>query len=376
MYDVEVLLRQPHLQVPSLLEIPLAETAIGKSSDVWSPYQNPTESSAHQAFLANPAYALAGAAQPREIVETVFENPQRAVQGLRRGDIDLLDRVFPADVASLQREAGLQVRAYRLPSLHLLIPNPARVYSGHRGFRRALAYAIDRRRILRSELLGGRELAGCEVLSGPFPRGIDGDDPLAYAYDFRIDPRAYDPRHARTLLQLAQIELQREAQKNQDALPPMTELVLAFPPSELARVACAAIMEDWKVLGVTCVLRPLPAPEAWPVDDDWDFYYLDCVMQEPLIDAPRLLAADGLAGCPSPHLNLALRQLQQATSWKQAGDRLRAIHQICFDDASVLPLWQLVDHLAFRRELVGVKESPVTTYQGIEGWSLQYATGE
>ena len=375
-YDVEVLLRQPHLRVQSLLGIPLTETAIGKSSNAWSPYHHSTEESAGGAFVANPAYALAGAAQPREIVERVFENPRRAVQGLRRGEIDLLDRVFPADVANLQRDANLQVRAYCVPSLHLLVPNPARVYSGHRGFRRALTYATDRQRILRSELLGGRELTGCEVLSGPFPRGIDGDDPLAYAYDFQINPRAYDPRHARTLMQLAQIEIQREAQKNQETVPPMTELVVAFPPSELARVACAAIIEDWKLLGLTCVLRPLAPQEAWPVDEDWDFFYLDCVMQEPLVDAPRLLAADGLAGCTSPHLNLALRQLQRATSWKEAGDRLRAIHQICSDDASVIPLWQLVDHLAFRPELGGVSNNPVTTYQNIEGWSLQYANPE
>ena len=96
-------------------------------------------------------------------------------------------------------------------------------------------------------------------------------------------------------------------------------------------------------------------------------------MQEPLVDAPRLLAADGFAACPSPYLNLALRQLQRATNWTQVGDRLRAIHQICFDDTSVIPLWQLVDSMACRKELAGMVDRPVTTYQAIEKWSWNFA---
>jgi hypothetical protein len=201
---------------------------------------------------------------------------------------------------------------------------------------------------------------------------VDSDDPLGYAYDFRIEPRAYDPRHARTLLQLAQIELQKEAQKNQQTPPQLTNLVLAFPASEIARVACAAMVEDLKLLGIDCTLQPLSPGLCWPTDDNWDLIYLDCVMEEPLVDAPHLLATEGFAACSSPHLNLALRQLQQATSWNQAGDRLRAVHQICFDDTSIIPLWQLIDHLASARELMGLVGHPVTTYQGVESWSLQY----
>jgi ABC-type transport system substrate-binding protein len=295
------------------------------------------------------------------------------VQALRRGEIDLIDRVFPADVTNLSRDEQLQLRAYRLPSLHVLVPNPARPYPANRVFRRCVAYALDREHILRRELLGGRNLAGCRLISGPFPLGVTVDDPLGYAYDSRVDPRAYDPRHARILLQLAHIEIKAEAEKNKESPPEMKELVLAFPTSELARVACSAMVEDLKVLGLACNLRPLPPGTCRPDDDRWDLLYVDYVMQEPLVDAPRLLAADGFAACPSPHLNLALRQLQRAISWNQAGERLRAVHQVCYDDTSVIPLWQLVDYAAYRQELAGLVDSPVTTYQAIEGWSLKFA---
>jgi hypothetical protein len=173
---------------------------------------------------------------------------------------------------------------------------------------------------------------------------------------------------------LAQIEMQKEAQKNQETPPQLTSLVLAFPASELARVACASMVEDLKLLGIDCTLQPLAPGSCWPEDDTWDLLYLDCVLEEPLVDAPHLLATDGLAACSSPHLNLALRQLQRATNWNQAGDRLRAVHQICFDDTSVIPLWQLVDHLATARELTGLADQPITPYHGVENWTLQYVT--
>ena len=372
-HRIDLTFRRPHLRVQALLDIPLSGGETDGESAYWQPYRGQFAQDDDPRYLANEHYLLAGSAQPHEIVEHTFDNPQQAVRALRRGEIDLLDRVFPADVASLRSDEQLQVRAYRLPSLHVLVPNPTRPYTANRVFRRCVAYALDRDHILRQELLGGRDLSGCRLISGPFPPGIDGDDPLGYAYDSRVEPRAYDPRHARTLLQLARIEINAEAQKNQQSPPEMTELVLAFPASELARVACAAIVEDLKVLGLPSSLRPLAPGTCRPDDDRWDFLYVDYVMQEPLVDAPRLLAADGFAGCPSPHLNLALRQLQRATSWNQAGDRLRAVHQICYDDTSVIPLWQLIDYLACRKELGGVVENPVRTYQAIEGWSLQFA---
>ncbi len=219
-------------------------------SPIWQPAE-----SANQSYVANRTYLLAASGEPREVLERMFDSPQQALRALRRGEIDLVDRVFPADVDALQRDESLQVRAYRLPSLHVLVPNPTRPYTANRLFRRCIVYALDRQRILQQELLAGRDLPGCRLISGPFPLGIDPDDPLGYASDTRIEPRSYDPRHARTLLQLAQIEIQAEAQKNQQPRPELTELVLAHPASDLARLACAAMADDLKVLGVNCSVR-------------------------------------------------------------------------------------------------------------------------
>ena len=161
------------------------------------------------------------------------------------------------------------------------------------------------------------------------------------------------------------------AEKSQRAPPTLGELTLVCPASEIARVACDEIVEDLKIVGVACTLRPLEPGQSHPADDDWDLVYLEYVMPEPLVDARRLLAADAFVASPNPHLNLALRQLDQAVSWNQAGERLRTIHQLCYDDTTVIPLWQIVEHLAHRPGISGLVPQPVETYQDLEAWRLQ-----
>lgn len=371
--DLSVSLRRPVLRIQAMLDTDAVSGRAPALRQAWQPFLLSSESDGpdSQRFMANEQYALAGSAQPREIVERTFDNPQQAVQALRRGEVDLVARVFPADVTQLQRDETIVVQPYRIPSVHVLVPNQQRPYPANRIFRRGVAYAIDRDKILRRDLLGGFELSGCELLSGPFPVGIGNDDPIAYAYDTRLDPLQYDPRHARTLIQLAQIGMESAAEKAKKDKPQLGELVLAHPAGEIHRIACNEIVEDLKLLGLTCKLRVLDPGQSRPEDDDWDFTYVDYVMAEPIVDARRLLASDGFAECASPHLNLALRQLDNVTSWRDAGNRLRAIHQICYDDMSVIPLWQLADRLARRKLVEGLVERPVATYQAIENWSLR-----
>ncbi|MCA9170379.1 MAG: hypothetical protein KDB23_22025, partial [Planctomycetales bacterium] len=187
----------------------------------------------------------------------------------------------------------------------------------------------------------------------------------------RIDVRSYDPRHARTLMQLAQVEINAVAAKRKEKAPSLHELVLAYPGSDIAKTACDEIVAQFKIIGINCVLRRLMPDEIRPADSEWDLLYVDCVMAEPTIDAGRLLGSDGLVGSKLPHLNLALRQLAETTSWNEASIRLQAIHQIVADDVTVIPLWQLVDYLAHRPGLKGILNEPVTPYDDIEKWRLE-----
>ena len=63
-------------------------------------------------------------------------------------------------------------------------------------------------------------------------------------------------------------------------------------------------------------------------------------------------------------------QLHQADNWNTAGRRLKAIHQACFDDVSVIPLWQLSDYFAHGPNVEGVGTQPVSLYQNVEEWRV------
>ncbi len=176
-------------------------------------------------------------------------------------------------------------------------------------------------------------------------------------------------------MQLAQVELDAGAAKTGAESPALGQLVIAHPPCEIAALACRFMAEDLQVLGVVATLRPLDPGQIVPDDGDWDFVYLDYIAPEPLGDAKRLLAPDGLVKSPSPHLNLALRMLDQVDSWNGAGERLRAIHQISYDDTTLIPLWQLVDHFAYRNVITGIRNTPLSFYQHVEQWAVDVAGG-
>jgi ABC-type transport system substrate-binding protein len=320
-------------------------------------------------FRSNTDYLFGNDQQPREVAERLFASTEAALSGLRRGEVDVIARLLPADTVQALRDNSIQTRPYRVPSTHVLIPNYDERFPADRAFRVAMLYAIDRQTILNRELLGGGELDGCEIVSGPFPRGLSSDDPISYGYNRQIDPRGYDPRLARVRLEIARVQATTAAEKTGEEAPRIEKLILAHPDDEIPRIACQHIANNWRLMGLEVELLVLPPGRGIP-DGKWHFTYADLRITEPLTDASRLLAADGFARCSSPYLNLALRQLEDSENWSQAGQRLRAVHQICFDDVSVLPLWQIADHFAYRSTIDGLGLQPVSLYQNVEQWRL------
>ncbi len=149
------------------------------------------------------------------------------------------------------------------------------------------------------------------------------------------------------------------------AIPP---LVLAYPAHEPARIACTAIQRHLKAVQIPITLRELEPGQAFPPDDKYDLVYAELTMQEPLVDAARLLGPEGIAGGATPYMVLALRQLSAAAGWSAARKKLQQIHQLCDDDTAVIPLWQLTEFFAYHRSLEGIGSRPVALYQNVEQW--------
>ena len=388
-YLVDIDLVEGHLQPQALLDSPL----VGNAS---APYARAEATATEAVYLLNPRYFARTATQPREIVQRNFADVAVAAAALRRGEIQVLDRLDPWQVKSLRADAGVTVQSYALPRLHYLVPNARKPLTANRTFRRALAYGIDRQAVL-EQLLRGERLPGCVPLHGPMPVGISAQDPLGYASDAKVEPWPYDPRLALALAEGGRREL-AAAVKAQTAVPPSPDqpsagartrgegnlfsslfgkeaagersLVLAHPADDIARAACMTIRQQLAVAGIAVELKELAAPGRVPADVD--LLYVELAMGEPLVDAPRVLGENGLAGACSAQMSDALRQLQQAPDWNEVSVRLRRIDRLAHDEMAVVPLWQLTDHFAYRKDLAGIEKETVTLYQNVEQWKADF----
>jgi len=355
----------PHLLPEALLQFPL--TNLGVPS---APYTVLSHDETNVRYVVSPEYAFRRPGQPAEVVERYFDDPQRAVAALRRGEIDVLDRVFPGDIAALKTDETLVVAPYASPTTHILVVRSKHAFLANSTFRRALVYGSNRELLLSQGLLRGRSLPGCRVISSPFPAPTGRGDTSAYGYDAQIEPRSYDPRLGLTLRLLAAGELKATYEKRKQKAPELTPITLGHPADEMSRIACRGLVKQWKQIGIECQLSEFPPGVFDDTEQKCDLVYLQLVAVEPLVDAARLLGRAGLAPAENETIQLYLWQLEQARNWQQARERLLLLHRLLHEDVTVLPLWQTQDHFAYRRTLQGITPTRASLYQDIEQWQL------
>lgn len=369
-WQVAVDFRRPHVLPQAVLQDALGRA--GESSEASGRFRQLSSSDGVTRFVSAAEERPRG--QIAEIVERTFEDPQRAILALKRGEIDVLERVYPADVAELRQDRSIVVERLGLPTTHIIVVRRHNPYLANRTFRRALLYGSDRETILRGALLKGSSLPGYRVISAPFPAPAEAGDVVAYGYDQRIAPRPYDARLALTLRLLGQREVKAVFDQRTEKLPPLERLTLAHPADESARIACRALAAQWKAIGVLVDLVELPPGEVLDENAKYDLLYVEACLPEPLVDAGRLLGLDGLAPAESNFIQLCLRQIDSATNWQQARQHFQQLHRLLSEDVTVIPLWQTYDHFAYRRGVQGIGRQPVSLYQNIEQWRLSPQT--
>jgi hypothetical protein len=174
------------------------------------------------------------------------------------------------------------------------------------------------------------------------------------------------------LLALNLNQMKSQAQRKKEEMPELTPIRLAYPPDNLSRVACEGIRTQWTLLGLEIELVELPVGRSFPNDDEdiADIVYVSAAVWEPVVDARRLLGPEGLAGSDDQLVGLGLRRLEEAKNWREVRDRLLDLHAIAHHELPVLPLWQMVDSYAYRRQLLGVGTDIVSLYQNAGKWRL------
>jgi hypothetical protein len=284
--EVEVTLTRPQ----PLMEAWLCRPLILGADQPCGPFALNSHTPESARFVREAGYFAAGAQQPGEILERVYIDAASALRALRRGEIDVVDRLSPWDIANFTAASDVTVKPYAVPTVHVLMPNPSRPLVNHRAMRRAILYGIDRQSILERGLLAGSTVPGCEVVSGPFPKGNAGDE-FAYAYNPKVEIRPYEPG---TALVLARLARQEVASTDGSSVGTAPELVLLHPPGPVARAACQSLARQVGLIGLSINLREATADPAALAD--YDLRYAELTIREPAVDVWRLLGPRGAAG--------------------------------------------------------------------------------
>lgn len=364
--SVRLRLARPHVRPESLLVLPISDSLANLSDRGLFDIDDYGDELVRFATKAGRRGAVA------EVHEKVFADDEALVSALTRGSVDVMDRVPPWQVDRLRAVDDVVVDNYLLPTVHALVPTGRSPLTEQREFRRALCYGIDRDRFVQKVLLAGDDIPGFQTVSGPFPAGTSLSDPIRYGYNSQVKPRPYDPYMAIVLSTAAWSNLQKAQGVKEPGDAPLPTLKLGHAPDAVARTACIEIAKNLNAIGIPIEVVELSVEEMLNADELVDLRYVELATWEPVVDARRLLGGEGAVEGVSDFMTFSLDRLDAATNWNEVRSRLHEIHELASTDLPIIPLWQTANYFAYRRQLQGVSQQPVTLFQDIGNWKLEF----
>jgi peptide/nickel transport system substrate-binding protein len=311
--------------------------------------------------------ALQAPARPkiRRIREIAVPQGRSAVGALLGGEVSLIDHVPPDQLTGLASAPEIKVGTYQDPVVHVIAIDGRNPALRSRALRRALSYAVDRKVLLEDHLLKRAADDKNTLADGAFPRGSYADAPS-------VKPLESQPWLAKMLVAAARKEL---------GGPPIS-LNLEYPALAEVRAIVPRIAEAFRAAGIEIVITevlPSRLEAELRAGRRFDLAYRVLRCREPVIDAGILLCpgyeappdASALGSAASPRILQLLLQLERAGEWATARGLVLQIDRESRDELPLIPLWQLVDHYAWRDRLTGPKESALDLYEGIATWEIK-----
>lgn len=365
-------LRTPFVRPEALLKLPYSAPDENGLPDQNGPYVKTAEEKGIKTFEVNSRYSRRPDRQHPVIVEQYFPSASSAVDQLVAGNIDVVDRVPLSDLERLKSAPGVKVRAYILPTVHMLVPKIRGDADLDPNFRNGLSLAIDRQMLVDDVICGGSPVNGCLPISGPFPIGTEENDQISYGYDLKVRPLVFNSQMGMVMVQLA---LSARPPLRPEPVP-RPSLVIAYPQGGSAGNAAGAIARMWSDIGIETTIRELDPGESVPSDDRWDFLYLEVTMEEPLVDIHQIIGPNGIATDVSAPIEQTLRNLSYSQSWQSACADLRRLHRQVAIDLSIIPLWQVKEHFAYRNTVRAIGRDLIHLYQNVDRWKIDLTAEE
>jgi peptide/nickel transport system substrate-binding protein len=300
----------------------------------------------------------------RRIRETRLPAGQSALGALRRGEVSLIDHVPPDQVNGLAVAGEIAVGRYKQPLVHVIALDGRNPALRNRALRRALSYAVDRKGLLEDQILKHPPTAEDTTADGPFPKGSYADAPA-------VKPLESHLWLAKMLVAAARKEL---------GGPPI-RLNFEYPAIPEVQAIVGKLAEAFRTAGVeieTADVLPSRLETELRAGRRFDMAYRILRCDEPVFDAGMLLCpgydappeANALAAAASPRILQLLMQLERASEWPTARGLALQIDRESRDELPVIPLWQLVDHFAWRTRLKGPAPGAADLYQGLDSWEI------
>jgi peptide/nickel transport system substrate-binding protein len=336
------------------------------------PYRLATERSSPDAvvFVANPHFRRAGRPVPA-IREIRFFHSTDPARDFQAGRLHVLLDLPTARLQQIKSVPNVTARGpVKNRRIYFLAVNHRRLPElQNREFRKAIAHAIDRKKILddvfRSYLRDEADPPH-RPLNGPFPPDCwaskPGLRPLFSAYL----AKGY-------------------AGKAQQAGAGAVELGLKYPANdEEVQRACEMIRDQVRELvGVQLRLEPRSRAQLREEveqrhDYDLAYYHYDypselyClwpVLNPAAVDQPG--AGNYLGYRNDAELESALRSAMGHRYFVQVKEATHEVHQLIYEKMPFIPLWQLDTHIALHDRVVPVHLDPLLVFTDVERWRLE-----
>ncbi len=322
---------------------------------------------------ANPLY-WRGKPKISQIVFKIIPDPNTQAMQVRTGEVDAYLGVDPENyqrVADLPQHITKLTPLADIHDLHFNFKDP--IVKDLR-IRRAVALAIDRKRLVR-EATKGVDLI------------VDGDQPsFSWAYDAHAPHAVYDPKAAGALLDAA--GWQRRADGTRMKGGSRLEIQLAMAPAGVtaSRIVAAVVQDDLRAVGIDVIQKQYPIGLFWGQPQNggvlqgakYQMAYNAWWVQGPDPDDSWNFACDQFPPAGQNYYFWCDRRADSAMSDALETfdrDRRKRDYAVVQEEIGaavpIIPLWEVRRIDTYTRRLVGFSPSPSgSTFWNAWRWSM------
>lgn len=275
----------------------------------------------------------------------VADDNTRSLQ-LQGGQADIDEFPSPTSMASLSKTSGIVAKAIDSTKIFFININTRAPGLNDPAVRRAMAYAVDRKAILKTVLSGYGEAAN-SFLASALP-----------GHDKSVDGAVYD---------MAKAKAEMAKSKTPDGLPITIEIAAGF--SDRQQIA-QILQQSWAEIGIKVKIKvvdgTVASADRRAAKFDVQIAYATSDVIDPLeMVAFLVLTKDGAginSGYDNPQVYAWAKQIASETDTAQQNALLAKMQQTVSDDSPLIPIAFQPDLYAYSNKVHGFSSDVLGTY--------------